>query len=64
MIFVDDYILYGSGCFDYSVGGWVFEVVGFDEGEDEVFLLVVVDEVGVGVVVLDYGFDVFDVELD
>jgi hypothetical protein len=36
----------------------------FNKGEDEIFLLVVVDEVGEGLVIPDKGFDVFDVELD
>lgn len=44
--------------------GAVGEGVVLDKGEDEVFLLVVVDEVGEGLVVPDEGFDVFDVELD
>jgi hypothetical protein len=49
---------------DEGICGWVLEVVGFDERENEIFLLVVVDEVGVCAVVPDHGLDVFDVELN
>lgn len=44
--------------------GAVGEGVVLDKGEDEVLLLVVVDEVGEGLVVPDEGFDVFNVELN